>query len=165
MLTWSGHVGQDQFGRGDEYTCHVGTYTLKHQDLWGWRVRERNEEGKINLSPIATCWFSTVLFITQLLNVYLGNLLCVTFPKGQNSIACKDQEGILWGKGLAYKWDLIKIIGRLHCCKLSMVEHPVAWLFSPSCDWSWSTSRHPCKSGRTYSHFLHDLDAEWIGFM
>ena len=135
------------------------------QDLWGWRVRERNEEGKINFSPIATCRFSVVLFITQLLNVYLGNLLRVTFPKGQNSIDGKDQEGILWGKCLAYKWDLIKIICRLHCCKLSMVEHPVAWLFSPSCDWSLSTSRHPCKSGRTYSHFLNVLDAEWIGFM
>lgn len=131
------------------------TYT-KIVRFVGWELRERNEEGKINFSFIVTCWF-LLFFLLHICLMFIW-MICYLWlcKKWQNFVDCRNKK-ILWGKYLAYKWDLIKI-HRLHCHKLSRVEPLVAWLFSPSCDWSMSTSRHSYQSRRMYSYFLNELE-------
>lgn len=130
VLTQSRYMGQkDQFWEERWVHLQCGHIGPKLQDFRGWEVREGNKEGKIDFTPLPLADSLFVLFITQFSNVYFDHLLyVVTFQNGQNSVDHWDYKGILWGKYLAYKWDLIKIC-RLCWQKLPRIEHIVAWVF------------------------------------
>ena len=102
----------------------------------GW---EQKEEGKFNFCPIASCWF-LIIFIAQL--SYKWDLMEIQggAKLGLQLWACETHSVFLYYYLLIIVFSIQATVNlllphsvfRLHCRKLSRVEHLEPWLFSPS---------------------------------